>query len=250
MLELYDTFNDLQKILNNSNIKIVKCDLFPGYYFTDNGKIFKENYKGTKGKIKEIKQTITNKGYLRVKIIVNKKHKHICVHRLILIAFEGLSKNKKDECRHLDGDKKNNKINNLKWGSRKENENDKIRHGTHNMGTNNPRSVLTESQVKEIRTSTLKHDVLAELYGVSKSVISTVQTYKNYRNVMDDDSSLLLERIKGRRIGENHKRSKLSEADILEIRESSLTNRQLADKFKVTWENIKRIKARITWRHI
>lgn len=52
------------------------------------------------------------------------------VHRLVLEAFVGPCPEGM-ECRHLDGNPANNKLDNLKWGTRKENQDDSKRHGTH-----------------------------------------------------------------------------------------------------------------------
>lgn len=52
------------------------------------------------------------------------------VHRLIAIAFLGQPE-ARQEVRHLDGDPSNNRVDNLKWGTRSENIRDSVRHGTH-----------------------------------------------------------------------------------------------------------------------
>ncbi len=51
------------------------------------------------------------------------------VHRLVLEAFVGPCPDGM-ECRHLDGNQTNNWLDNLAWGTKQENEADKIRHGT------------------------------------------------------------------------------------------------------------------------
>jgi len=60
------------------------------------------------------------RGYHCVKLAKNGKWKHFKVHRLVLEAFsqqpqEGLDVN------HIDGDKSNNRLENLEWATRKEN---------------------------------------------------------------------------------------------------------------------------------
>ena len=53
------------------------------------------------------------------------------LHRCILEAWEGFAKS--NECvRHLDGDRYNNRLCNLKWGSLSENAKDRTKHGTQN----------------------------------------------------------------------------------------------------------------------
>jgi hypothetical protein len=52
-----------------------------------------------------------------------------CVHKLVLLAFVGAAP-AKHECRHLNGDPADNRLENLCWGTRSENINDAVRHGT------------------------------------------------------------------------------------------------------------------------
>ena len=51
-----------------------------------------------------------------------------CVHRLVLLAFVGPPP-KKSECRHLNGVPSDNRLENLKWGTRSENIGDDFVHG-------------------------------------------------------------------------------------------------------------------------
>ena len=53
----------------------------------------------------------------------------LCVHALVLLAFVGPPP-EKHECRHLNGNPSDNRLENLRWGTRSENIADAIRHGT------------------------------------------------------------------------------------------------------------------------
>lgn len=53
------------------------------------------------------------------------------VHALVLLAFVG-ARPSGAECRHLDGNPANNRLDNLRWGTRTENILDAVRHGTWN----------------------------------------------------------------------------------------------------------------------
>lgn len=50
--------------------------------------------------------------------------------------------------------------------------------------------------------------------------------------------------------GEKHGRAKLTTSDILTIRSSTLTSRELSEKFKVRQTTITRIKRKANWDHI
>lgn len=74
-------------------------------------------YKG-----RELKQFVTGK-YLSVKLARAGITKTAYVHELVLLAFEGARPltGQRCEIRHLDGDKTNNRLDNLKYGTVKEN---------------------------------------------------------------------------------------------------------------------------------
>lgn len=65
-------------------------------------------------------------GYQRVSLGNTQRY----VHRLVLEAFVGPCPPGK-QCRHLNGDKADNKLTNLAWGTPSENNYDRVRHGTH-----------------------------------------------------------------------------------------------------------------------
>ena len=60
------------------------------------------------------------KGYRRLSIKVNGKRKHYAVHRLVGIAFIPNPLNK-PQIDHIDGNVGNNRVDNLRWCSNKEN---------------------------------------------------------------------------------------------------------------------------------
>ena len=79
---------------------------------------------------KVLKQQTDDFGYKAVTLYKDDKGKWFFVHRLILMTFVGLPP-EGCETRHLDGDPSNNHIDNLEWGTHKQNIQDAIEHGTH-----------------------------------------------------------------------------------------------------------------------
>lgn len=63
-------------------------------------------------------------GYQYVKLYNSdtKSYKHYRVHRLVLEAFIGPCPSDKSECHHINGNRSDNRVNNLLWASRKEND--------------------------------------------------------------------------------------------------------------------------------
>tara|TARA_R110001632_G_scaffold40067_2_gene100164 strand:+ start:119 stop:586 length:468 start_codon:yes stop_codon:yes gene_type:complete len=86
----------------------------------ENYKIFENgNVINTKsGRIK--KSCITNDGYLRISLCKNGKCKHYLIHRLLGLAYIPNPENK--ECiDHINRDRLDNRLENLRWATRLEN---------------------------------------------------------------------------------------------------------------------------------
>lgn len=96
---------------------------YPGYFASDTGGIWSAPRKGTPGGWR--KPHISTTGYLQVNIGVTRK-----VHRLVALAFHGLPSDTQ-VVRHLNGNRLDNRAENLAWGSPSDNAADSIAHGTH-----------------------------------------------------------------------------------------------------------------------
>lgn len=86
-----------------------------------------------KGRI--LKKTIQHNGYEVVTLGMEPNKR---VHILVTVTFFGLRPYGSD-IRHLDGNKQNNKLTNLCYGTRAENEHDKINHGRSNRAEDRKR---------------------------------------------------------------------------------------------------------------
>ena len=106
------------------------------------------------------------------------------VHRLVLEAFVG-PRPEGMACRHLDGDRANNRVENLAWGTYSENERDKLRHGTWLMGEAiNAR--LTEAEVLEIRRLAgegARFVDLAPVFGVTRQNVAAIVRRRSWRHL-------------------------------------------------------------------
>ena len=91
---------------------------YEGLYQVSNYGRVKRKYNN--GKIRILKPISTNNGYLRVSLSKNSVNNTYFVHRLVAQAFI-LNPENKPEVNHIDGDKTNNKIENLEWCTRSEN---------------------------------------------------------------------------------------------------------------------------------
>lgn len=64
----------------------------------------------------------------------------------------------------------------LRWATPKENTGDKVPHGTSQVGARNPISILTEQQVREIRTlrGVKTQREIGQMYGVARETIRNI----------------------------------------------------------------------------
>lgn len=106
------------------------------------------------------------------------------VHRLACVAEHGPAPSLKHEAAHLCG---NGHIGccarkHLAWKTPVQNQADRITHGTHNRGTRQGRSKLTEADVIEIRrlASHKTQSQIADQFGVARTTIELILIGKNW----------------------------------------------------------------------
>ena len=108
-------------------------------------------------------------------------------HRLIAEVFIGECPEGK-ECRHLDGDKTNNDISNLRWSTHKENNDDKAVHGTLVHGVKAWNAKLTPEivlEMKRARETGQPFKSIATFYGVATMTAHRAITGETWRSVND-----------------------------------------------------------------
>lgn len=108
-----------------------KIPYYIGYEVSDKGRIRSYRHKnGLRKKPFVLKPSIRRAEREVVTLYHESGRVQTFISRLVLFGFIGDCP-KGMECRHLDGNVKNNCLSNLKWGTRQENEEDKRKHGTH-----------------------------------------------------------------------------------------------------------------------
>lgn len=76
---------------------------------------------------------------------------HITAHRLVAELFVGPPPSDNAEVAHRDGSRLNAHHSNLRWATRKSNNDDRVVHGTSARGEGNPRAKITEADALAIR---------------------------------------------------------------------------------------------------
>lgn len=114
------------------------------------------------------------RGYLIVTLYYPQRGKTTRpVHRLVLEAFAG-PRPAGMECGHLDGNKQNNRRENLRWVTGTENQAHRRLHGTACLGESNPTSRLTNDDVRTIRRTHLRRKntgALAKRFGITPECV-------------------------------------------------------------------------------
>ncbi len=171
----------LQEKAVSSNLiaPVPGCD---GYFVDEQGNLY--STRGRWGHLRSIKmsQKTTKKGYKAVCLRVGQGQKDKRVHRLVLEAFVGPCPEGM-QSRHLDGDPANNRLDNLAWGTKAENESDRKKHCTVPRGQDNPAAKLTEEKVKEIRrllSLNQSMQSVARMFGVHKDTIRNIKKRKKW----------------------------------------------------------------------
>lgn len=134
---------------------------------------------------------LTKDGYCRVTLIGKKSKTHdYRVHRLVAETFIP-NPNNKPTVNHIDGNKKNNHVDNLEWNTREENMQHAYKHKLKKamQGNLNGNAKLTPEQVRSIREEYVYESkehgtvALAKRYGVTNRTIGLIVNNKSYRNV-------------------------------------------------------------------
>jgi len=139
---------------------------------------------------KSLKPCANSKGYLQVTLHCRGKGVALLVNRLVLMAFRGIPPEDFESC-HGDDIKCNNRLSNLRWGTRLENAADKVARGRTTkgkiVGTNHPAAKLTDTEVLKIRhlakACSLSSAKIAVQYGVSKYTIQDIVARRSWAHI-------------------------------------------------------------------
>lgn len=114
--------------------------------------------------------------------------RHVSVHRLVLLTFKGPPPEGKPQAAHKNGKSSDNRLVNLKWASAKENQADKIKHGTHVFGEKAFKAKLTPEKVQQIRKRVAAGEKMLRLskeYKLSFAAVWSLVRRKSWKHVPD-----------------------------------------------------------------
>jgi hypothetical protein len=157
---------------------------YPGYHAGSDGSIWSRR---NPAKWRQMKPYANDSGHLTVRLqLGNSKEDVRFVHHLILLAFVGPPK-LGQETRHFpDPNPGNNRLENLCWGTRKENVADMISQGRMPLGEKRSQAKLTRTKARQIY---LLHILgcpdkwMVEQYGVTRGTLQAAYQGRTFKPV-------------------------------------------------------------------
>lgn len=142
------------------------------------------NVKSLKRQEKIMKSSLDGCGYLRVSLYKNGKYYTHNIHRLIAIHFIPNPENH-SSVNHINGNKLDNRVENLEWISHKDN----ILHAWNTglckplTGKNNGMTKLTESDILAIRSDNRPASQIAKDYNIHECSVSGIKTRRTWKHI-------------------------------------------------------------------
>lgn len=148
-----------------------------GYGVSADGSVWSRRYSKNGGPWRKLSPGLTGTGYWGVSLYINKVPRTFLVHRLVLMTFVSMPPPNMEGL-HINGNPLDSRLENLRWGTRKENVADTFRHGVLGRGEKSHASKLTDKQREEIANSVGKQGPIARLYGICPSYVSMLRTWR------------------------------------------------------------------------
>lgn len=127
-----------------------------------------------------------DKGYRHVHLSRDNKVRVWRICRLVLETFRGKAPTPKYEASHLNGDRSDDRVENLVWETHQENQSRIKQHGTSPLGERHGNSLLTRDQVLTIKGQLAageEHEKIASAFGISRSAVGDINTGRTWRHV-------------------------------------------------------------------
>lgn len=164
---------------------------FPGYFVTPEGQVWsiKDHGGAQDMRTAHVLAGSLSKGYPRVTLTAAGRRRRFFVHRLVAETFLGPCPDGL-EVAHLNGNRRDSRLSNLRYVTRCENHLHKIGHGTMRMGDTHPNRSISETtarQIGERLREVMSCYRVAKEFGTTPGVVSKIATGRNWRHVFPRD---------------------------------------------------------------
>lgn len=221
----------------------------PGYQVSSNGRVrsLERVSFGRRVKDRFMKLQLTSTGYLTVNLRVGVEYQLYRCHQLVLAAFVG-PRPSGQEVRHLNGNRTDNRLENLAYGTRADNMADAKRHGTVYMapGEDHPNAKLNDESVAAILSSKKTTADLARQYGVDSATIGDIRRGVTWQHIARPSGNTYSRYLSGK----DNPSAKLTEDDVLRILRSPLSPSAVAEQHGISRRTVRDIRSGRSWSHI
>jgi len=167
---------------------------FPGYYVSTEGEVFSDWHlvptgRGNSAQRGADKRLLkpSKKKYLEYCLYINGKKHFVLGHRLILLTFKGACPDNMQAC-HNNGNSSDNRLENLRWDTAKNNCADRYKHGTFSRGEDSKRAKLNEKQVRVIKhiltiPNRISHKRIAKIFRVERSTVTNINRGVSWKHI-------------------------------------------------------------------
>ena len=195
-----EVWEELKTFTKTYNGVTIKYDVSGRYMISNHGNLRSLDRKDSIGRElegRERKLRLNPNGYLDVNLHKDGKVLNCKVHRLVAETFLRNTDNKRT-VNHIDGNKINNRVDNLEWATHTEQQKHAYDSGlkVSKKGEQCYNCKLTEAKVREIRERRTKNPEvwtfrkLAKEYGVSKSQIHRIISGELWKHTYREDQQV------------------------------------------------------------
>lgn len=159
---------------------------FPDYEISTFGKYRRVRRGKSNNSIPRVLKPNVVRKYAKLALYKDGRFKSVSLHRTVLLTFVGEPPTAAHVGAHNDGNTRNNRLDNLRWATSKENAADRILHGTHPRGVASRSTKLTEKQIiaiRRLKQRGIGAPLISAAVGISQSSAERILSGKSFKDI-------------------------------------------------------------------